>query len=287
MKNVNGLLGVHCENGQLVNVLTAKLREEGKFAPHFHALSRPCEVEAEAISRILYISRIIGWPVCVVHLSSALGLSEIRKARAYGVKVMVETCPQYLFLDDAKLYMKGFEGSKYVCSPPLRTSHDLPVLIEALSKGEINTVATDHCSYNYHKQKELGRDDFSLIPNGMPGLEHRPVLIYSLVKRGMFSLERMCQVLSTTAAKNYGLYPQKGILHVGSDADMVIWEPGSFGVITAKNQKQNVDYTPYEGMARIGRPREVLLHGRVVVKKGELVGNREGKFLYRQNPDLA
>ncbi len=286
MKNLKGLMGVHCENGTLINHEVARLRREGHLSPIAHALSRPAEMEAEAIARLLYIARIAEWPVAVVHLSSQLGLNEVRKARQMGQKVLVETCPQYLFLDDSLLALPDFEGAKYVCSPPLRKESDIRALREALAGGEIDTLATDHCSYNFKGQKELGKDDFSQIPNGLPGIEHRPALIYGLVQAGIISLEQMGQLLSTAPAKAYGLYPQKGALQPGSDADIVLWETGDFGTISAKTQHQNVDYTPYEGFQAAGRAKAVYLRGELVVQDGEPCGLRQGKYIPRTLPML-
>ena len=286
MKRIGGLLGVHCENGVLVNAMVKRLREAGDLSPAAHPRSRPPEVEAEAISRLLYIARMAEWPVNIVHLSGALGLREVRKARAAGQKVLVETCPQYLLLEDSRLDGPGFEGAKYVCSPPLRKREDCEALTQALRDGEIGTVATDHCSYDFRGQKELGLSDFSKIPNGLPGVEHRPALLYSLVERGVISPERMCALLSATPAREYGLYPRKGALRPGSDADIVIWEPGAFGRITAENQRQNVDYTPFEGFAVQGRAREVLLHGQVAARKGGLVRRGLGRYVRRSKPEM-
>lgn len=286
MKRIQGLLGVHCENGTLVNAMARKLREAGDLGPDAHPRSRPAEVEAEAISRLLYISRLADWPVNVVHLSSALGLQEIRKARAAGQKVLVETCPQYLLLDDSRLSEPDFGGAKFVCSPPLRKPADCAALREALGGGEIDTVATDHCSYNFHGQKELGLHDFSKIPNGLPGVEHRPALMDSLVHQGFVTDVQMGKLLSENPARAYGLYPRKGALKVGSDADIVIWQRGDFGTITAEKQRQNVDYTPFEGTPVTGRAREVLHHGEVAARQGELIRPRQGQYLKRGQPEL-
>ena len=287
MKRIRSLAGVHCENGTIVNTLVKKRLAMGDTGPAAHQRSRPPEAEAEAVSRLLYIARIADWPVCVVHLSCALGLEEIRRARAAGQKVLVETCPQYLLLDDSYYDLPGFEGAKYVCSPPLRSKRDAMILTQALRDGEIDTVATDHCSYRFHEQKKLGIGDFSKIPNGLPGVEHRPALLFSMVARGQLSLTRMCEALATAPAKAYGLYPRKGALRVGSDGDIVIWQPGNYGKVTAGAQRQNVDYTPFEGFDVLGRPREVLLRGRVVVDRGKLVQPREGRYVFRDKPILG
>ncbi len=281
MKRIQGLVGVHCENGTLVNALSAKLRAQGRLSPAAHPLSRPAELEAEAVSRLLYIARLADWPVAVVHLSSALGLAEVRKARAMGQRVLVETCPQYLLLNDSVYGQPDFEGAKYVCSPPLRKPSDQAALIEALAGGEIDTVATDHCSYRFDGQKTLGGNDFTKIPNGMPGVEHRPAVIYSaLVDKGLLTPEAMCRLLSTGPAKAYGLYPQKGALTPGSDADIVIWEK-HIAPITAAAQLQNTDYTPYEGFMTTGRARAVLLGGEIAAQAGNVTRRHLGQYLRR------
>ncbi len=281
MRRLKCLMGVHCENGTLVNFMVNRLRQQGHLSPAAHPLSRPPEMEAEAIDRLLYIARLADWPVAVVHLSSRLGLEEVRKARRMGQKVLVETCPQYLHLEDSLLSLPYFEGAKYVCSPPLRKKSDVLALREALLDGEIDTVATDHCSYNFNGQKDLGREDFSKIPNGLPGIEHRPSLLWGLV-----SPEKMCALLSAAPAKAYGLYPQKGSLAPGSDADIVLWETGDFGVISAASQYQNVDYTPYEGFKVGGRPKEVYLRGTRVVQDGQVCQMKQGHYVSRRLPAL-
>ncbi len=252
---LDGLVSAHCENGDLVNALVAQLREKGELAPRFHAKSRPPLVEAEAVHRFLSIARLAGVPVHIVHLSTAAGLAEVRRARAAGQPVFVETCPQYLTLDDSLYEAPGFEGAKYVCSPPLRTREDQNALWEALRAGQIGTISTDHCSFNYKGQKELGRDDFTRIPNGLPGIEHRPALIYTAgVAAGKITAEQMASLLSKRQAKRFGMYPQKGALIPGSDADIVVWDPAYRGVIRAAEQVQNVDYSPWEGQSFRGAP---------------------------------
>lgn len=282
MKRINGMVGVHCENGDLVNALVARERAAGHLSPAAHPASRPPEVEAEAISRLLYIARLADCPVHIVHLSSALGLEEVRKARRTGLHLYVETCPQYLLLNERDYDRPGFEGAKFVCSPPLRSLGDVRALAEALRDGEIDTIATDHCSYNFEGQKTLGRADFSRIPNGLPGVEHRPALVYSrLVKGGLLTPQQMCRLLSENPARLFGLYPRKGTLREGSDADIVIWDPDFCGVIQASGQRQRVDYTPYEGMRVTGRARTVLLNGEIAVENGRLAHPGLGRYVPR------
>lgn len=281
IKEINGVLGVHCENGSLINALTKEKFESGEITPSAHPASRPDYVEAEAINRLAYISSLAKHPVNVVHLSSLAGLNEVRNARKRGQEITVETCPQYLLLDDHYYDLENFEGAKYVMSPPLRKVKDNKALIQAIVDREIDTIATDHCSFNFKKDKELGRDDFRKIPNGGPGVEHRPQLIYTyLVDAGYIDLSRMCELMSTNPAKRYGMYPQKGIIEVGSDADIVIFNPNYEGKITWKNQLQNVDYTPYEGFKIKGQAKTVFVNGECVVENATIVKEGQGTYVY-------
>ncbi|MBU9726953.1 dihydropyrimidinase [Diplocloster modestus] len=282
MKKLGGIVGVHCENGDLVNELVAEQLAAGNTSPAAHPASRPAEVEAEAISRLLYIAKLADCPVHIVHLSTKLGLEEIRKARANGQTVYVETCPQYLLMDDCVYSQPDFEGAKYVCSPPVRKKEDQEALWEGLINGEIQTVATDHCSYNFHGQKDLGIDDFSKIPNGLPGIEHRPELIYTYgVKTGRITKEKMCEILTANNAKIFGCYPQKGVIAPGSDADIVIWQDCQ-EPITAAAQHHNVDYTPYEGIEILGKPQTVFLRGQEVFRDGKLLQPELGIYISRE-----
>ena len=287
MKRVGGLVGVHCENGTLVNMMVRDALMAGRTEPSAHPLSRPQAVEAEAVSRLLYISRLAQWPVCVVHLSTASGLSEIEKARREGVRVVVETCPQYLTLTDDLFDQAGFEGAKYVCSPPLRKKEDREALRAAVLNGQIDTIATDHCSFNFTGQKTLGLGDFSKIPNGLPGVEHRPEVIYSeFVASGLMGPERMCALLSEHPARLYGMYPKKGAIAIGSDADLVIWDPCVGRVISASAQNQRVDYTPFEGYSSKGSARIVMLSGEVCAEQGRVTREGLGRYIARGKPQL-
>lgn len=280
IKEIDGVLGVHCENGTLLNELKKEMLEKGEVSPAAHPLSRPDYVEAEAINRLAYISSLAGHPVNIVHLSSLAGLNEVRNARRRGQTLTVETCPQYLLLDDSYYTRDNFEGAKYVLSPPLRKEEDKQALIQAIADGEIDTIATDHCSYNFHGDKELGRDNFTKIPNGAPGVETRPQLIYTyLVEAGHIDVMQMCELLSANPAKRYGMYPQKGTLQAGSDADIVIFNPKYEGVITQKTQLQNVDYTPYEGFKVKGQAAVVFVNGEEVVKNGTLNKENQGTYV--------
>lgn len=279
----NGMLGMHCENGDIVNEMVAKFVNEGKLTPHYHALTRPDFVEAEAIERYLMIANIAELPVNIVHLSTKLSLEAVKRARARGQKVYVETCPQYLVLDDHLYDGPDFEGAKYVCSPPLRSIEDQDAIWSSVINGEVNTISTDHCSFNFEGQKTIGRDDFSKIPNGMPGVETRPEIIYTCgVTTGKITLERMVGLLSEDIAKQFALYPQKGVIQKDSDADIVIWDPEMSGVISAKTQLQNVDYTPYDGFETKGAARAVYLRGQKVAEAGLVTKEKQGQFVFRK-----
>ncbi len=282
IREIGGIIGVHCENGDLVNAMVAEQRAKGNRGPEGHPLSRPAEVEAEAVGRCLHIASLAGTAVNIVHLSTAAGMMEVMHARARGQTVYVETCPQYLLLDDSKYRMPDFEGAKYVMSPPLRKLDDQEVLWQALAADAVNSIGTDHCSFNFLGQKDLGRQDFSKIPNGIPGVEHRPALIYTYgVAAGRISTEQMAALLSENVARIFGMFPQKGTLLAGSDADVVIWDPAVSGTITAREQMQQVDYTPYEGFAVRGMARDVFLRGRHVVQQGRLLETSLGRYVHR------
>ncbi len=282
VKEEGGIIGVHCENGDLVNTLIREQKALGNLSPKAHPLSRPDEVEAEAVYELLTVARLAESPVNIVHLSSKKGYEVIEAARAKGQKVFVETCPQYLLMEDTKYDLPGFESAKYVLSPPLRKKEDMECLWKAWSENEIDTIGTDHCSFHFKGQKERGLKDFSRIPNGIPGVEHRPALMYTYgVTKNRITNEQFCAALSTKPAKQYGMYPKKGVIAVGSDADLVIWDPKYHGVITAAEQLQKVDYTPYEGMAVEGRAEAVLLHGKLVVDQGKVILEKEGRYVFR------
>ena len=282
LRPFGGVLGVHCENGTLVNRLQRQQLERGVTGPEGHPASRPPVVEAEAIRRLCAVAKLADSPVHIVHLSSAEGLEEVRRARAAGQKVWVETCPQYLLLDESRYHLEGFEGAKYVMSPPLRSPADREALRAAVLSGEIDTISTDHCSYRFSDQKALGRDDFTKIPNGAPGIEHRPALIYtSFVASGLMTEAQMCRLLSENQAKLFGMWPRKGQLAKGADADITVWDPQARWVIRAEAQHQNVDYTPYEGFEAAGRARAVYVGGQLAAKDGEPSGASAGRYVKR------
>lgn len=286
IKSVHGMLGIHCENGDLADQLQADAVKAGHLSPKYHPLTRPNIVESEAVNRYLTIADIVGLPVNIVHLSTKESLEVVRAARKRGQKVFVESCPQYFFLDDALYALPNFEGAKYVCSPPLRKQADIKALWQGLENGEINTMGTDHCPFNFKTEKVLGKDDFTKIPGGMPGVEDRPQLMYTAgVAAGRITPETFAGIMSENAAHQFGMFPQKGIIQVGSDADIVIWDPNKTGVISAKTQLQNVDYNAYEGFETKGYAKQVYLRGQEVASEGKLVKGQQGHFLARGASD--
>lgn len=286
LKEVGGIAGVHCENSGVIAAMQEEAKAAGKMGVSSHPVTRPAPCEAEAIGRLLRIAEIVDIPVIVVHLTCKEGLEVIEAARAHGQKVYAETCPQYLLMDDGKYALPGFEGAKYVCAPPLRKPEDQEALWQALAFGGIQTISTDHCSFTT-KQKELGIDDFTKIPGGMPGVETRAMLIYTFgVRENRMSLEQMCRTLAENPAKLYGLYPRKGVIESGSDADLVVLNPNAEDLITAGDQEQNVDYAPFEGTVLSGRIEDVFLRGHHVVKDHRVVESHRGEFLRRKPYDL-
>lgn len=281
LRQLGGIAGVHCENSGLIKALVEEERARGHVGPSTHPRTRPAAVEAEAVSRLLKIAALAGAPVIVVHLSSGIGCQEIKYARERGQEVYVETCPQYLLLDESLYDLPGFEGGRYVIAPPLRGEKDRTRLWNALRKGQIQTVSTDHCSFTL-AQKDMGREDFTRIPGGMAGVETRPVLMYTYgVDRGLLAVEQMCRVLSENPAKLYGVYPEKGCIGPGSDADVVVWDPDVSWVLAKENQKANVDYQAYEGFLVKGRPKQVYLRGRLAARDGNVVREYEGRYVAR------
>ena len=283
IKPFDGILCVHCENGTLVNELQRRMLAKGITGPEGHALSRPAECEAEAISRLMYLSELTGARVNVVHCSTWLGLEQVRAARERGVRVSLETCPQYLLLDDTRYLEQGedgFAGAKYVMSPPLRKPEDIASLREAVEDGEVDQISTDHCSFNLHGQKDRGRGDFTKIPNGGPGVEHRPALIMTTFEGRLGPMDYL-HLLSEGQARVFGMYPRKGALAAGSDADICVWDPAARWTISAANQHQAVDYTTYEGFEAHGRAKLVFVNGTLTVRDGEPTGEKPGRYVAR------
>ncbi len=276
------LIQMHAENGIAIDVLREQAVERGDVDPVFHGVTRSPILEAEAVHRAIALSEVAGSPLYIVHLSSANALEQVVAARDRGLNVFAETCPQYLFLDLSDLDRPDFEGAKYVCSPPLRPQEHQQHLWRGLRTNDLQVVATDHCPFCW-EQKQLGRDDFRNIPNGLPTLEHRMELMYQgAVAEGRLSLNRWVEICSLTPAKMFGLYPRKGTIAPGSDADIVIFDPERPHTISAATHHMNVDYSCYEGMTMTGSVEKVLLRGKLVVDGTTYLGAKgDGEYLTR------
>ncbi|MEJ2852027.1 MULTISPECIES: dihydropyrimidinase [unclassified Saccharothrix] len=273
---------MHAENGIAIDQLVAQALASGRTDPVEHGLTRPAELEGEATSRAITLARVTGAPLYIVHLSAAQALDAVTKARDTGQNVFAETCPQYLYLSLEDLAKPDFEGSKYVASPPLRPKEHQSELWRGLRTNDLSVVSTDHCPFCFKDQKELGRGDFSKIPNGIPGVEHRMDLLHQGVVKGEISVERWVEICSTTPARMFGLYPRKGVVAPGADADLVVYDPKPRQTISATTHHMNVDYSAYEGMEITGRVDTVLSRGRVVVDGAGFHGSTgHGRFLSR------
>src|ERR1700728_3248862 len=279
----SGLICMHAENGSAIDVIVQQALAEGKKAPKYHALTRPTTAEAEAVSRAIALAEMAGAPIYIVHLSCSEALEKVREPRDRGLPVYAETCPQYLYLSLENFDVPDFEGAKYVFTPPLREKWHQEKLWNGLKQDHLQVVSTDHCPFCFKEQKELGRGDFTKIPNGGPGVEHRMSLIYSGgVAHGRFSVNRFVEMVSTTPAKLFGLYPRKGTIAVGSDADLVIFDAQRKHTISAKTHHMRVDYSMFEGIQVTGMPDVVLSRGRVVVEADKFLGRAgQGEFLRR------
>ncbi len=277
------LVCMHAENGGVIDTIIQRTLAEGKTAPIYHALTRPTRAEAEAVHRSIALAEMAGAPVYIVHLSSEDALNQVREARDRGLPVFAETCPQYLLLSIEELERPNFEGAKYVFTPPLREKHNLPRLWDGLKHDHLQVVSTDHCPFCFADQKQLGKDDFTKIPNGGPGIENRLQLIHHHgVTTGKISLNRFVELVSTTPAKLFGMYPRKGALAVGSDADIVIWDPDAEHTISAATHHMRVDYSMFEGFKVTGNARQVLSRGEVIVENGKFHGKAgRGHYLRR------
>jgi dihydropyrimidinase len=277
------LVMVHAENGDAIDVLVKQALAAGNTAPHFHALTRPPETEGEATNRAIQLARVAGAPLYVVHVSCKEAVEPIARAREQGWDVWGETCTQYFFVDYTFLERPDFEGAKYVYTPPPRAIENQEVLWHAVRSDILSVISTDHCAFLWGGQKTLGRDDFSKIPNGGPGLENRLHMIHEFgVRTGRISLNRMVELLATNPAKLFGLYPRKGTIAPGSDADIVIFDPEQRHLITAATQHSKTDYNLFEGTEVTGSPETVLLRGNVLVDGGELVAEPGvGEFVER------
>ena len=282
-KELGALTTVHAEHGDMVVHLQDQLFNEGPTGPKYHARSRPAPVEAEATSRAIMLARMTKEPLYIVHVTTAQSVEAIAEARSRGQNVMGETCPQYLLLDDSVYDKPGFEGAAAVMSPPIRPKGHQEPLWAALRSGTLEVVATDHCPFNQKGQKEMGKDDFRKIPNGAAGIEHRLALMYTYgVLEGRLDLNQFVDVTSTRAAKIFGLYPRKGSITVGADADLVIWDPEATGEISVKTHHHKVDRNIFEGFATKGAPSTVVVNGRVQFQDGDLrVTRGAGRYLKR------
>jgi dihydropyrimidinase len=277
------LVCMHAENGGAIDVIVQRTLAEGKRAPVYHALTRPVTAEAEAVNRAIALAEMAGAPVYIVHLSSEDALNKVREARDRGLPAFAETCPQYLLLSVEELERPNFEGAKYVFTPPLREKHNLPKLWEGLKHDHLQVVSTDHCPFCFEDQKALGKDDFTKIPNGGPGVENRLQLIHHHgVNEGRLTLNRFVELVSTTPAKIFGMYPRKGEIAPGSDADLVIWDPNAEYTISAATHHMRVDYSMFEGFRVKGNVRTVLSRGEVIIENNRFIGRTgRGQFLRR------
>ena len=274
---------MHAENGIAIDVLVSQALARGETAPRYHVLTRPDELEAEATRRAISLAKVTGAPLYVVHLSTTPALEAVAEARHAGQNAFAETCPQYLFLSYNDVARDGFEGAKYVCSTPLRDKAHQSNLWRGLRTDDLSVVSTDHCSFCFKEQKELGTDDFSKIPNGIPGVEHRVDLTYQGVVAGEITLARWVEIIATTPARMFGLYPKKGALAPGSDADIVLYDPGAKQTLSAATHHMKVDYSAYEGRAITGRVDMVFSRGQLVLEGGRYVGDQgHGRYVPRQ-----
>ncbi len=282
-KKLGVIVTAHCENAEAVSQLQQKLLAEGKTGPEWHEPSRPPSVEASGVEHLATFAELTGAHVYVVHTSCSDALRAARRAKERGVKLWVETVAPYLVLDRTYAERSNFEGAKYVMSPPLRELPHQQAIWNALQSGLVDTVATDHAPFDFAKQKEMGRGDFTKIPNGIPSIEERVHLLYTHgVAMGRIDLHRFVDVASTKAAKLFGLFPRKGTIQPGADADLVIFDPSYRGTISAKTQQMNVDYSAFEGWPIVGRSDTVTVRGKVQVQRGKFIGDpQRGQMLKR------
>jgi dihydropyrimidinase len=283
-KDLGALVTVHAEHGDAVVALQKKLIREGKTAPRYHAESRPAPIEGEATNRAIMLARITGEPIYIVHLTCREALDAVREARARGQMVMAETCPQYLLLDDSVYDKPDFEGAAYVMSPPIRPKHHQEALWAGLSSGLIQTVATDHCPFHQVGQKDMGKDNFTKIPNGAAGIENRLGLLWTYgVLEGRIDVHKFVDLFATQPARIFGLYPRKGSIVPGGDADIVIFDPHARSTISAKTHHHRCDRNIFEGFEVRGKASHVIVNGRVQFKDGKLdVQRGAGRYLPRK-----
>ncbi|MGW3375660.1 dihydropyrimidinase [Streptomyces hydrogenans] len=280
--DTGGLIMMHAENGIAIDVLVEQALARGETDPRFHGEVRKALLEAEATHRAIQLARVAGSPLYVVHVSAEEAVAELAAARDKGLPVFGETCPQYLFLSTDNLAEPGFEGAKYVCSTPLRPREHQAALWRGLRTNDLQVVSTDHCPFCFTGQKELGRGDFSKIPNGLPGVENRMDLLHQAVVDGHISRRRWIEIACATPARMFGLYPQKGTIAPGADADIVIYDPHATQTLSAETHHMNVDYSAYEGKTVTGRVETVLSRGVPVIEGRAYVGHAgHGAFLPR------
>ncbi|MGB9113105.1 MAG: dihydropyrimidinase [Acidimicrobiales bacterium] len=273
---------MHAENGIAIDVLVAQALSRGETDPKYHAMTRPAELEGEAAFRAIQLARVAGCPLYIVHLTAMQALAAVTEARDEGLNVFAETCPQYLFLSDADLARPGFEGAKFVCSPPLRPAEHHAALWRGLRTNDLSIVSTDHCPFCFKGQKDLGVGDFTKIPNGLPVVENRMDLIHDGVVRGEITTPRWVEICATTPARMFGLYPKKGVIQPGSDADVVVYDPNATHVISASTHHMRVDYSCFEGLEVTGHVETVLARGEVIIENGTFKGQKgRGHFLER------
>jgi dihydropyrimidinase len=278
------IVTAHCENETLVAELQKRLIAEGKTGPEWHEPSRPVRVEAEGVHHLMTFAELTGAHVYVVHTSNEEAIRVAADARQRGVKVWIETVAPYLVLDESFAQKPGFEGAKYVMSPPLRSRDHQDAIWKALAARTVSTIATDHAPFDFHGQKDMGRDDFTKIPNGIPSVEDRVNLVYTYgVRRGRIDVHTFVDACSTQAAKLFGLFPRKGTIALGSDADLVVYDPSYRGKISHATQLMNVDYSAFQGWELEGQPSVVTVRGRVQVRDGKFVGQLgHGQFIARE-----
>jgi len=277
------LICMHAENGSVIDVIVRQALTEGKTAPIYHALTRPTLAEAEAVHRSIALAEIAGVPIYIVHLSSEDALNQVREARDRGLPAFAETCPQYLLLSIDDMNVPGFESAKYVFTPPLREKQNLPKLWDGLKSDNLQVVSTDHCPFCFEDQKALGKDDFTKIPNGGPGIENRLQLLHHHgVNAGKITLNRFVEIVSTAPARIFGMYPKKGAIAPGGDADIVVWDPKAEHLISAKTHHMRVDYSMFEGFHVQGNARQVFSRGELIVEYGRYVSRTgRGQYLRR------
>ncbi|WP_062232476.1 dihydropyrimidinase [Fictibacillus sp. FJAT-27399] len=283
-KEQGALVMVHAENGDVIDFLTKKALEEGKTDPIYHGLTRPPELEGEATGRACMMTGLADSQLYVVHVSCQEAAEKIAEARSKGYQVYGETCPQYLVLDQSEMERPDFEGAKYVWSPPLREKKHQEPLWNALKSGQLQTLGSDQCSFDFNGQKDLGKGDFTKIPNGGPFIEDRFSVLFSEgVKKGRITLNQFVDIVSTRSAKLFGLFPEKGTIAVGSDADLVIFDPAKERTISAQTHHMAVDYNAFEGMKITGEPVSVLSRGEFVIKDKTFVGELgKGRYIKRK-----